>query len=202
MEVKLQDTKELIRVSELIFKCSFNEFLVNQVLKSYLISKRQGNKAQKSRSEVSGSGKKPWRQKGTGRARVGSIRSPLWRSGGVTFAAKKRNYFQKINKKMYRGAMKCIFSKLVVQKRLIVFKNFDLNFPKTKHLIKKLKKFHINNSVAIIQKNLSKKLLLASRNLYQVKAVGVNFVNPVMLLKYENILMTLSALKNLEEKFS
>ncbi|CAL4324057.1 50S ribosomal protein L4 [Buchnera aphidicola] len=202
MEIRLKDTNEYVKLSKLIFQCSFNKFLVNQVLKSYLISCRQGTKAQKNRSEVSGSGKKPWRQKGTGRARVGSIRSPIWRSGGVTFAAKTRDYFQKINKKMYRGAMKCIFSKLISQKRLIVFKDFNINIPKTKILIKKLEKFDIHVNSMIIQENLSKELLLASRNLYQVKAIGVNFVNPVLLLKYRNILITLSALKNLEEKFS
>ncbi|WII23629.1 50S ribosomal protein L4 [Buchnera aphidicola] len=202
MEIRLKDTNEYVKLSKLIFQCSFNKFLVNQVLKSYLISCRQGTKAQKNRSEVSGSGKKPWRQKGTGRARVGSIRSPIWRSGGVTFAAKTRDYFQKINKKMYRGAMKCIFSKLISQKRLIVFKDFNINIPKTKILIKKLEKFNIHVNSMIIQENLSKELLLASRNLYQVKAIGVNFVNPVLLLKYRNILITLSALKNLEEKFS
>jgi large subunit ribosomal protein L4 len=202
MEIKLQDTKEFVTISELIFKCSFNKFLVNQVLKSYLISQRQGTKAQKNRSEVSGSGKKPWRQKGTGRSRAGSTRSPIWRSGGVTFAAKNRDYSQKINKKMYRGAMKCILSKLINKDRLIFFRSFNINVPKTKELINKLKNFNLRNDVIIIKKNLNRDLFLASRNLHKVQAIGINFINPIILLNYKNIIMTVSALKNLEEKFS
>ncbi|WP_343183493.1 50S ribosomal protein L4 [Buchnera aphidicola] len=198
MELILKDTKEIINVSKSVFNCNFNKILVHQVLNSYSISKRQGTKSQKNRSEVSGSGKKPWRQKGTGRARVGSIRSPLWRSGGVTFASKTRDYSQKINKKMYRGALKCIFSKLIQKDKLIILKNFKIKYPKTKKLLKKLNILNLTN-VLIIKKKIDKKLFLASRNLYKVKVISTNFVHPLILLTYSSVLITLKALKNIEK---
>ncbi|NIH16474.1 MAG: 50S ribosomal protein L4 [Buchnera aphidicola (Periphyllus lyropictus)] len=199
MELKLKDTREIVKISELVFNRNFNKSLVNQVLKSLCSSKRQGTKSQKSRAEVSGSGKKPWRQKGTGRARVGSIRSPIWRSGGVTFASKNRDYNKKINKKMYRGALKCIFSELVRKNRLIIFKNFKISNIKTKILINKLKKLDLFD-VMIVKKELDKKLLLSSRNIYKVKFICLSSLNPLNLLTHKNVLMTLSAFKKVEEK--
>ncbi|CAL4324053.1 50S ribosomal protein L4 [Buchnera aphidicola (Chaitophorus sp. 3695)] len=201
MELTLKDTQETIKISSNIFNCDFNELLVNQVLKSYYYSQRQGTKSQKSRAEVSGSGKKPWRQKGTGRARAGSLRSPLWRSGGVTFAAKPKDYFKKINKKMYRGALKCILSKLIRENCIIVFKTFEIKFPRTKVLLKKLNTICIKH-VMIIKKEIDKNIFLASRNLYKITAVSVNSINPLILLNYRKILITLKALKKLEEILS
>ncbi|NIG99331.1 MAG: 50S ribosomal protein L4 [Buchnera aphidicola (Periphyllus acericola)] len=198
MELILKDTNEIVKISNLVFSRDFNKFLVHQVLKSHSISKRQGTKAQKSRAEVSGSGKKPWRQKGTGRARVGSIRSPIWRSGGVTFASKPRDYKQKINKKMYRGALRCILSELLRVNRIIVLKNFSIKYPKTKKLLTKLKTLNIED-VLIIQKILDTKILLASRNLYKVSVINSNFINPLILLTHSYVLITLDALKDIEE---
>uniref|UniRef100_A0A8D9A8M7 Large ribosomal subunit protein uL4m n=1 Tax=Cacopsylla melanoneura TaxID=428564 RepID=A0A8D9A8M7_9HEMI len=139
MEILLNDTNNSINISKSIFNCKFNKLLVHQVIISFLVNNRSGNKSQKNKSEVSGSNKKPWRQKGTGRARSGSLKSPIWRSGGVTFTSKFKKYHQKINKKMYRGAIKCIFSELIRQKRLIVFNNFSINSPKTNVLLNKIK---------------------------------------------------------------
>ncbi|CAL4324068.1 50S ribosomal protein L4 [Buchnera aphidicola (Periphyllus testudinaceus)] len=199
MELILKDTQEVIKISKSVFGCKFNKFLVHQVLKSYSSSQRKGTKAQKSRAEVSGSGKKPWRQKGTGRARVGSIRSPIWRSGGVTFAAKPKSYKKKINKKMYRGALKCIFSELIKKKKLIVLKKFNIDYPKTKKLLQELKILNLTNAL-IIQKILDKNILLASRNLYKVTAISLKFLHPLILLHHSYVLITLKALKNIEEK--
>jgi large subunit ribosomal protein L4 len=201
MELILKDTKEVIKISSKIFNCDFNEILVNQVLKSYYCTQRQGTKSQKSKAEVSGSGKKPWRQKGTGRSRAGSLRSPIWRSGGVTFAAKPKDYFQKINKKMYRGALKCILSKLIRENCIIVLKKFTIKFPRTKVLLKKLSTICTKN-VMIIKKVIDKNIFLASRNLYKITAMSVNSINPLILLNYKKILITLKALKRLEEILS
>ncbi|MCW5197481.1 50S ribosomal protein L4 [Buchnera aphidicola] len=198
MELILKDTKEVVKISSKIFNCDFNELLVNQVLKSYYYSQRQGTKSQKSKAEVSGSGKKPWRQKGTGRARAGSLRSPLWRSGGVTFASKPKNYFKKINKKMYRGALKCILSKLIKDDCMIVFKEFKIQFPRTKVLLNKLNKI-CTKHVMIIKEKIDKNIFLASRNLYKITAVNLDSINPLILLNYRKILITLQALKKLEE---
>nr|WP_232512973.1 50S ribosomal protein L4 [Buchnera aphidicola] len=182
---------------EHIFNVSFNEPLVHQVMVAYLARKRQGSKAQKSRSEVSGSGKKPWKQKGTGRARSGSLRSPIWRSGGVTFAAKPKKYFLKINKKMYKGAMQSIFSELIRQNRLFLFKDFLIESPKTKILLKKLKLMNFFR-VLIITDNINKNLLFASRNLYSVCVLNVQSINPISLVSYDNVLITNSAIKKIE----
>lgn len=202
MKLTLQDTKEVVQVSSAVFNCSFNKLLVNQVLKSYYSCQRQGTKSQKSRGEVSGSGKKPWRQKGTGRARAGSLRSPLWRSGGVTFAAKPKDYFKKINKKMYRGALKCILSKLIKEDCMIVFKKFEIEFPRTKVLLIKLNQICFKNDVMIIKQKIDKNIFLASRNLYKITAINLKSINPLILLNYRKILITLQALKKLEEMLS
>jgi len=200
MELFLRDEKILFSISEAIFSFPFNKSLVHQVITTYQNCGRQGSKAQKNRAEVSGSGKKPWRQKGTGRARAGSFRSPLWRSGGVTFAAKPRDYKKKINKKMYRGAIKSIFSELVRQKRLIIFKEFSLEFPKTKFLLDKLQNIGLNN-VLIITNEMNNNLFLASRNLYKVKVCHVSRINPVRLISYEQVIITTSAIVQVEDMF-
>lgn len=198
MHLITQDTKEKINVSKCVFGYNFNKSLVNQLIVAYQAQKRQGTAAQKSRSEVSGSKKKPWRQKGTGRARAGTVKSPIWRSGGVTFAAKNQNYNQKINKKMYKGAIKSIFSELIRQNRIIVIQNFTLNTPKTKVLLKKLKKMSLKN-VLIINTKKNRNLSLASRNLYKVHVCQVKNINPIKLIKSEKTIILSKAIKKIEE---
>ncbi|MCP4234683.1 MAG: 50S ribosomal protein L4, partial [Aestuariibacter sp.] len=159
---------------------------------------RQGTRAQKTRSEVSGGRAKPWRQKGTGRARAGTIRSPIWRTGGVTFAAKPQDHSQKVNKKMYRGAMKSILSELVRQERLIVVDNFSVEAPKTKELVAKLKELELND-VLIVTGEVDENLFLAARNLYKVDARDVAGIDPVSLLAFDKVLITAEAVKQVEE---
>ncbi|QIE02295.1 50S ribosomal protein L4 [Buchnera aphidicola] len=198
MELVVKDAQSMINVSGMIFGRDFNEALIHQVVVAYSACNRQGTRAQKSRSEVSGSGRKPWRQKGTGRARAGSFRSPIWRSGGVTFAAKPQDYTQKVNKKMYRGALKSIFSELIRQKRLTIFENFSLNVPKTKLLVEKLKTINLNN-VLIVTLKIDQNLLLASRNLYSVDVKDVYSIDPVSLISFEHVIITVAAVKKVEE---
>ncbi|VFP78324.1 50S ribosomal protein L4 [Buchnera aphidicola (Cinara cuneomaculata)] len=200
MEVVCHDTGVTCRLPERIFNVSYNEPLIHQITVAYLARKRQGSKAQKSRSEVSGSGKKPWRQKGTGRARAGSLRSPIWRSGGVSFAAKPKKYLLKINKKMYQGAIKSIFSELIRQNRLFIFTDFDIKSPKTKVLYQKLQSMNFKR-VLIITDNISRNLLYASRNLYFVCILNAQSINPISLMSYDNILLTVSAIKKIKVMF-
>lgn len=201
MELTLKDAKGALEVSEATFGREFNEALIHQVVVAYAAGARQGSKAQKTRSEVAGGGKKPWRQKGTGRARAGTIRSPIWRSGGTTFAAKPRSHDQKVNKKMYRGAMKSILSELVRQDRLVVVESFGVDAPKTKDLVAKLKAMELND-VLIVTKELDENLFLASRNLHKVDARDVQGIDPVSLIAFEKVLMTADAVKQLEEVLS
>ena len=201
MELVVKDVQNVISVSEIIFARDFNEALIHQVVIAYSASTRQGTRAQKSRAEVSGSGRKPWRQKGTGRARAGSFRSPIWRSGGVTFAAKPQEYSQKVNKKMYRGALKSIFSELIRQKRLIIFESFSLDSPKTKLLVRKLQDIDLKN-VLIITNKLDNNLFLASRNLYSVDVKDVYSIDPVSLIAFEHVIVTVEAVKKIEEILS
>lgn len=198
MELKINDQIDFLKISKKIFSNPFNESLVHQVVVSFLSKKRQGSKSQKSKAEVSGSNKKPWRQKGTGRARAGSFRSPIWRSGGVTFAAKPHSYFKKINKKMYKGALKSIFSELIRKKRLHIFKIFTVEHPKTKFLLEKLKQININD-VLIINDFEDKNLLLSARNLYTISVLNVKKINPISLINFNNIIVTISAFKKIEE---
>ena len=185
-------------MSEVAFGKDFNEPLVHQVVVAFMAGGRQGSKAQKTRSEVSGGGKKPWRQKGTGRARAGTIRSPIWRSGGVTFAAKPRDYEQKVNRKMYRGALQCILSELVRQERLVVVDEFALDAPKTKALQEKLKALSLDN-VLIVTDQVDENLFLSARNLPHVDVRDAQGVDPVSLIAFEKVLVTVPALKKLEE---
>lgn len=191
-----------IEVSEQTFGRKFNQGLAHQAITAYLAAGRQGSKAQKTRSEVSGGGKKPWRQKGTGRARAGTIRSPLWRGGGVTFAAAPRDYTKKINKKMYKQAMASILSELVRQGRLKIIEKIDLSEPKTKNLVTELKKLDITKKALIVTHEENQNLELASRNLPDIEICYAKQINPVSLVSFEQILFTVDALKNVEERLS
>lgn len=190
-----------VDVSELTFGREFNEALVHQVVTSYLAGGRQGTKQQKNRSDVSGGGAKPWRQKGTGRARAGTTRGPLWRKGGVTFAARPRDYTKKVNRKMYRGAMRAIFSELARQDRLLVIDNFVMSAPKTKDLRDKLKQLDIHDGLIVTQE-LDENLYLSARNLRNIDACDVMAIDPVSLIGYEKIIVTLPALKHIEESLA
>ncbi|MFT4937127.1 MAG: large subunit ribosomal protein L4 [Paraglaciecola sp.] len=198
MELVLKDAQSALEVSEATFGREFNEALVHQVVVAFGAGARQGSKAQKTRSEVSGGGAKPWRQKGTGRARAGTIRSPIWRSGGVTFAAKPQDHSQKVNKKMYRGAIQSILSELVRQDRLIVVEKFTVDAPKTKDLIAKLDALELKD-VLIVTSEVDENLFLSARNLYKVDVRDVQGIDPVSLIAFEKVLMTADAVKQLEE---
>ena len=187
-----------VTVSEVAFGKDFNEPLVHQVVTAFLAGARQGSKAQKNRSEVSGGGRKPWRQKGTGRARAGTIRSPIWRGGGKTFAATNRDHSQKVNRKMYRGALQCIVSELVRQERLVVVDEFTVDAPKTKAVAAKLKELDLAN-VLIVTDSVDENLYLGSRNLPKVDVRDADGVDPVSLIAFEKVLVTVPALKKLEE---
>ncbi|WP_261816525.1 50S ribosomal protein L4 [Vibrio gallicus] len=189
---------DALTVSETTFGRDFNEALVHQVVVAFAAGARQGTRAQKTRSEVSGGGAKPWRQKGTGRARAGTIRSPIWRTGGVTFAAKPQDHSQKVNKKMYRGAMKSILSELVRQERLIVVDNFSVEAPKTKELIAKLEELELKD-VLIVTGEVDENLFLAARNLYKVDVRDVAAIDPVSLIAFDKVVMTAEAVKQVEE---
>ncbi|HET7308483.1 MAG TPA: 50S ribosomal protein L4 [Gammaproteobacteria bacterium] len=198
MELQLHNASSSLTVSDAAFGREFNEPLVHQVVTAWLAGGRAGTKAQKTRTEVRGGGKKPWRQKGTGRARAGTIRSPLWRGGGKVFAAKPRDFSQKVNRKMYRGALAAIMSELVRQERLVVLEDFGVDAPKTKQLAGKLKELNLDN-VLIVTAGVDEKLYLAARNLAQVDVRDVNLVDPVSLIGYEKVLITVPALRRLEE---
>ena len=187
-----------VDVSEATFGRQFNEALVHQVVTAYLAGARQGTRAQKTRAEVNGGGRKPFRQKGTGRARAGTIRSPIWRGGGQTFAAKTQDFSQKVNRKMYRGAMQSIFSELIRQDRLIVTEDFSVEVPKTKEVQVRLKSLELTN-VLIVVEEVDDNLYLSTRNLHGVEVIDVQGVNPVDLIGFEKVLFTVGALKKAEE---
>ena len=190
-----------IAVAAEVFEHKFNEPLIHQIVTAYLAGARQGSKAQKTRSEVRGGGKKPWAQKGTGRARAGSSRSPIWRGGGTTFAAKPRDYDQKVNKKMYRSAIRSILSELVRQERFIVIDKLEVAEPKTKLLLNTLNSMQLNN-VLIITEVLEENLYLAARNLINIDVMDVDMINPVSLIGFEKVMITQAAVKQLEERFA
>ena len=187
-----------VKVSEATFARAYNEALIHQVVTAYLAGARQGTRAQKNRSAVAGGGKKPWRQKGTGRARAGTIRSPIWRSGGVTFAATTQDHSQKVNKKMYRSAMRSILSELARSERLVVVENMSLEQPKTKLLVEELKVYGLEN-VLIVASEVDQNLYLASRNLHKVDVRDVEGVDPVSLIAHEKVVITVDAVKKFEE---
>jgi large subunit ribosomal protein L4 len=193
-----EGAKGTVAVSEVTFGREFNQDLVHQAVVAYMAGSRQGTKAQKNRAAVSGGGKKPWRQKGTGRARAGTIRSPLWRSGGVTFAAVPRDHSVKLNKKMYRAALRCILSELARQERLIVVESFDVDAPKTKQLVSKLAQFDLVEAL-IVTEEVNENLYLAARNLHKIDVRDVQGIDPVSLIRFEKVVVTVSALKKIDE---
>ncbi len=199
-EIQSQSGTPSIQVSDAVFGVPYNEALIHQVVTAYLASSRAGTKAQKNRSEVSGGGAKPFRQKGTGRARAGTIRSPLWRGGGKIFAAKPRDYSQKINRKMYRGALRSILSELVRQERMVVLPEIALEAPKTKLLLAKLRELGWEKDVLILLDQEDQNLFLAARNLPKVDVLLERGVNPVSLIAYEHVLVTEGAIRKLEER--
>ena len=198
MELTLKDANSVLEVSDATFGLEFNEALVHQVVVAFGAGARQGTKAQKTRAEVRGGGKKPWNQKGTGRARAGTIRSPIWVGGGRAFAAKPRSFEQKVNKKMYRGAIRSILSELIRQDRLIVVEKFGVDAPKTKALLTQLSTYDLTD-VLIVTPEVDENLFLASRNLYKVDVRDVQGIDPVSLIAFEKVLITADAMKQLEE---
>jgi large subunit ribosomal protein L4 len=199
MKLKMVSGASELQVSEAAFGHEFNEALVHQVVTAYRAAGRAGTKAQKSRAEVSGGGKKPWSQKGTGQARAGSNRSPIWVGGGKTFAAKPRNFEQKVNRKMYRGALRSMLSELARTERLVVTDGFALEAPKTKLLAGQLKAWSLA-SVLIVVEAADEKLFLAARNLPHVEVIEVSALNPLSLARHDKVLMTVGAVKMLEER--
>ena len=187
-----------LQISDVTFGREFNEALVHQVVVAYMAGSRAGTKAQKTRSDVSGGGAKPWRQKGTGRARAGTIRSPIWRTGGVTFAARPQDHSQKVNRKMYRGAMQCILSELVRQDRLVVVDAFGVETPKTKGLVTKLAELGLAEAL-IVTNDVEENLYLAARNLHKVDVRDVDACDPVSLIAFDKVVMTVDAVKKFEE---
>ena len=190
-----------VEVSDAVFGAELKTGLIHQVVTAYLAGARSGTKAQKSRSEVSGGGQKPWRQKGTGRARAGTTRGPLWRHGGVTFAARPRDYTQKVNRKMYRGAVCSILSELARSERLVVVGELGVSAPKTKELIALLKDLGVNDCL-ILTDGLDENLYLAARNLHGVDVMSAQEVDPVSLIAFENVVATQAAVRKLEERLS
>ncbi|OUU79586.1 MAG: 50S ribosomal protein L4 [Gammaproteobacteria bacterium TMED78] len=202
MKLNVEGAKQSsFNLADSTFGIPYNEPLIHQVVTSYLSTARSGTKAQKTRSEVSGGGAKPWNQKGTGRARAGTIRSPIFTGGGQIFAAKPRSFAKKVNRKMYRNAMKSVLSELIRQDRLTVFQDFNLLEPKTKLLKNKLDSLGLSN-VLIVVEALDKNLLLASRNLINVNVLETNSIDIVSLIGHEKVVITLPAIKLLEEKLS
>jgi len=187
-----------VEVSDATFAKEFNEALVHQVVNAFLAGARQGTRAQKSRSDVAGGGKKPWRQKGTGRARAGTIRSPIWVGGGKTFAARPQDWSQKVNRKMYRGAMKSILSELIRQDRLVVVEDLAVDQPKTKAFLSKMKELDVSNAL-IVADEVDQNLYLSARNVPHIEVSDVTGVNPVNLVAYEKVVITVAALKKVEE---
>jgi len=197
MELAVADGKA-INVSEATFGKDFSEALVHQVVTAYLAGARSGTKAQKTRSDVSGGGRKPWRQKGTGRARAGTIRSPLWRGGGRTFAARPQDHSQKVNRKMYRGALQAILSELLRQDRLVVIESLVLDEPKTTALLTLLSKQGFTEGL-IVTHEVDKNLYLAARNVPNLYALDVAGLDPVSLVAADKVIMTVDAVKKIEE---
>lgn len=201
MELKYLNSKKKLKLADEVFAIDFNEPLVHQVVTAYLAGGRAGTKAQKNRSAVSGGGAKPFRQKGTGQARAGTIRSPIWRTGGVTFAAQPRNYKQKVNKKMYKGAIRSIMSELVRQERLHIVDGFTVDEPKTKQLVAKLAELKLEGNILLITESVEENLYLAARNLKDVALLDVHAAaaDPVTLVRAEKVVMTEAAAKQVEE---
>ena len=201
MNLPLAENKGTVEVTDASFGREYNEGLVHQVLVAFMAGARQGSRAQKNRSRVSGGGKKPWRQKGTGRARAGTSRSPIWRSGGVTFAAQPQEHSVKVNKKMYRGALQCIWSELIRQERLVVVEDLVIEQPKTKVLVEKLRDLGLSETLIVVEK-IDDNLRLASRNLRKTDVRDITHIDPLCLISNEKVLVTAGALKGLEASLS
>ena len=199
MKVKVQGGSGTLELADATFGAEFNAPLVHQVVTAYLAGARAGTKAQTNRSDVSGSGKKPWKQKGTGRARVGSIRSPIWVGGGRTFAARPRSFEQKVNRKMYRGAMCSVWSELLRQERLVVTPEFGVTAPKTKELREKFAKLGFTKGLVIVEA-FDMNLWLAARNMPNVNVLEAQLIDPVSLVGAEKVIITAGALKSVEER--
>ena len=202
MKLTVQTGGSDIDVADATFAADFNEGLVHQVVTAFLAKARQGTKQQKTRSDVRGGGAKPWRQKGTGRARAGTSRSPIWVGGGRAFAARPRDYEQKVNKKMYCAAMRSVLYELIRQDRLILVDSLTLKTPKTKELVGKVKELDVGDSVLFFVKSYDKNLCLASRNLQYVDVLDLREINPVSLIRFEKVVATIDAVKGLEERLS
>lgn len=206
MELSLQTLTEanrtgMVQVSDKVFTAEFKPALIHQAVVAYLAGARAGTRAHKTRAEVSGGNSKPWKQKGTGRARAGSSRSPIWRGGGVTFAARPQNHAQKLNKKMYRGAMRSALSELLRQERLLVVDSFKLESPKTKEMVAKLKSLG-EAKILVVVEDFDENLYLAARNLYRVMVLAASEIDPVSLVEAEKVVVTVSALQQLEERLA
>ena len=201
MNLSLAENKGTVEVTDASFGREYNEGLVHQVLVAFMAGARQGSRAQKNRSRVSGGGKKPWRQKGTGRARAGTSRSPIWRSGGVTFAAQPQEHSVKVNKKMYRGALRCIWSELIRQERLVVVEDLVIEEPKTRLLVEKLRGLGLSETLIVVEK-IDDNLRLASRNLSKTDVRDLTHIDPLCLISNEKVLVTAAALKGLEAALS
>jgi large subunit ribosomal protein L4 len=200
MKLKMQGSGS-VDVADSAFDVAFNEPLIHQVVSAFLAGGRAGTKAQKNRSQVRGGGAKPWAQKGTGRARAGTIRSPIWAGGGRTFAARPRDFSQKVNRKMYRAALRSLFSELVRQDRLVVTESIEMKAPKTKEMAALLKSNGVDN-VLIVNEAFDEKVFLSARNLPNVGICDAGSIDPVVLLRFDKVLITLPALKLIEERLS
>ena len=201
MDLQVHNSKDKITVSDAIFGADYKESLVHQLVTAYMAAARSGTKAQKNRSAVSGGGTKPWRQKGTGRARAGTIRSPLWRSGGVTFAAQPRDYSQQVNRKMYRAGIRSILSELARQERLVIVEDITVDAPKTKQLVAKLADLGVNKTLIVTETG-DESLYLSARNIPNVEVTDVAGLNPVNLVRYEHVVVTVGAVRAIEEWLS
>jgi large subunit ribosomal protein L4 len=200
MEIVTKDTNAKLKLSPTVFGCEYNESLVHQAVVTFMNNARSGNSAQKTRAEVRGGGRKPWNQKGSGRARAGTIRSPIWRSGGVVFASKKRDYSQKLNKKMYKGAIRSIISELFRTERLLVVSDFLCSSLKTKDFYNKMNELGVKSALVVMQE-VGEYEYLGSRNLYQYDVSDVAALDPVTLMSYEQVVMTEAAVQKIEEQY-
>ena len=198
MDLQLHNSKETISVSDAVFGLDYKESLIHQLVTAYMAAARAGTKAQKNRSAVRGGGAKPWRQKGSGRARAGTIRSPLWRSGGATFAAQPRDYTQKLNKKMYRVGIRSMLSELNRQQRLIVVEDITVDTPKTKQMTARLSDLGVSKTLIVTETG-DEKLYLSARNLPYVEVTDVAGMNPVSLVRYDHVVVTVGAVRAIEE---
>ena len=201
MDISIHNSSDKVSVSDEAFAADFNETLVHQLVVSYMSAARSGSKAQKTRSDVRGGGTKPFRQKGTGRARAGTIRSPLWRSGGVTFAARPRDYSKKMNKKMYRAGMRSIVSELVRQERLVVVENLEIEQPKTKLMISRLAELGVDKGL-LVTDGLDSNVYLSARNIPNLMVMDVAIVDPLSLVRHDKVVMDKAAIKKLEERLA